>query len=78
MKDFDELIKTLPTKYRIKTIHIGKPRVVRSGVKMKTGIPVATPEGEFDSISDAARHYEVSVTCIITRIKKKKEGYYYV
>ena len=78
MKDFEIIIKTLPTKYRIKNIEIGKPPIVRKGTKLKTGIPVSTPDGEFESISDAARHYEVSVTCIITRIKNNKEGYGYV
>ena len=78
MKDFEIIIKTLPKKYRIKNIEIGKPPIVRRGTKLKTGIPVITPDGEFESISDAARHYEVSVGGIIARIKRKQEGYSYV
>jgi hypothetical protein len=78
MKGFDEIIKTLPKKYRIKNIEIGKPRIVRKGVRLKTGIPVMTPDGEFESITDAAIHHEVTVSCIISRIKKQKEGYSYV
>jgi len=78
MKDFEIIIKTLPKKYRIKNIEIGKPPIVRKGTKLKTGIPVSTPDGEFESITDAAIYYEVTVSCIIARIKKKKEGYSYV
>jgi len=79
MDNFDTIIKPLlEIKYRIKNIEIGKPPIVRRGTKLKTSVPVATPEGEFESISDAARHHEVTVPCIIARIKRKQEGYYYV
>jgi hypothetical protein len=79
MEDFETIVKPLlKKKYRIKNIEIGKPPIVRRGVKLKTGIPVTTPDGEFESITDAAAHYEVTVSCIIARIKKKKEGYSYV
>jgi hypothetical protein len=79
MENFDELIKPLlQKKYRIKNIEIGKPPVIRSGVRLNTGVPVKTPNGTFTSITDAAQSHEVTVSCIIARIKSKKEGYYYV
>jgi len=78
MKDFDVIIKPLlEKKYRIKNIKIGKPPIVRSGVKLKTGIPVKTPNGTFISITEAAQSHGVTVACIIGRIKSKKEGYFY-
>jgi hypothetical protein len=40
--------------------------------------PIQTPDGQFESISAAARHYGVTPGAIWHRIKDKPEDYYYV
>lgn len=79
MKDFDEIVATLPTKYRVKNITIGKPPVVRSGQQnTKARKPIMTPAGRFESMTFAADHYNVSKSTITNRILRKEKGYYYV
>ena len=40
--------------------------------------PVMTPDGEFDSVRAAAKHYGKNETTIMNRLVKKWPGYFYI
>lgn len=76
MKDFDEtLAKIVRTKQHIKTIKIGaKPSYVNAGKVHRK--PVYTPDGDFDSVTEAADFYGIKGSAMIHRLRKY-DGYGY-
>lgn len=76
MKDFEKTIAELVrTKQRMKTIQIGvKPTIVNAGKVHRK--PVFTPDGDFDSVKEAADFYGIKGSAMIHRLRKH-DGYGY-
>lgn len=75
MKDFEEILKTLPKPGRSYTYQIGRKRTLNY---VRLGKPVFTPEGDFESVTKAAEHHKVSKAHMSIKVRRGDPGYGFI